>query len=145
MAQQQQFESAALFPKNKTKMDFDFSFDDGYRKRRKSPVFHRISVSKRRKFSTKDCRECLICSDQVFEVCHPHISTVEMLKKKGADGYRRDPIWCQICSAKHSDPLVKASNRRKIVLGSSTLAHLWKTEGYQRPPFHIDFDCIIGE
>lgn len=55
----------------------------------------------------------------------------------------RGPIWCQICRTKHTKPRSK-DERLKIVLGSSTLAHLWKTKGYERPPFHVDFDCIIG-
>ena len=49
----------------------------------------------------------------------------------------RFPIWCQICQKKHWDPKVDPTIRRlKVVLGSSTLAHLWKTEGYQNG-FHI--------
>ena len=30
-------------------------------------------------------------------------------------------------------------------MGSSTLAHLWKSNGYKENcDFHVDFDCIIG-
>ena len=47
------------------------------------------------------------------------------------------PIWCQICQKKHWDPKIDPNiSRLKVVLGSSTLAHLWKTEGYQNG-FHI--------
>jgi len=104
---------------------------------------------KRRKFSTKDCEECTICSDEVFEVNHPHISTVKQLQEKlpaqvPTSVAMRIPIWCQICQKKHRDPKIDPNvGRLKVVLGSSTLAHLWKTEGYQNG-FHIDFDCIIG-
>ena len=67
-----------------------------------------------------------------------------MLKKKGADGKSTFPIWCQICQAKHIDPKLDKQGRHRIVLGSSTLAHLWKTKGFHSQ-YHIDFDCIIGE
>ena len=67
-----------------------------------------------------------------------------MLKKKGADGVTTLPIWCQICQTKHIDPKLDQERRQRIVLGSSTLAHLWKSNGFNSPS-HIDFDCIIGE
>ena len=67
-----------------------------------------------------------------------------MLKTKGANGQTTRPIWCQICQTKHSDPNLELKSRKKIVMGSSTLAHLWKCPDYRNPPFHIDFDCIIG-
>ena len=67
-----------------------------------------------------------------------------MLKTKGANGHTSRPIWCQICQTKHSDPNLDLKARKKIVMGSSTLAHLWKCPDYRNPPFHIDFDCIIG-
>lgn len=102
-----------------------------------------ITPEKRRKISTKNCQECLICSDEVFEVCHPHLSAIEMLKKKGADGVTTHPIWCQICQTKHIDPKLDQERRQRIVLGSSTLAHLWKSNGFNSQS-HIDFDCIIG-
>jgi hypothetical protein len=51
--------------------------------------------------------------------------------------------WCQICQNKHPDPKT-LPGRRKLVLGSSTLAHLWKTRGYKNAEFHVDFDFIIG-
>ena len=58
---------------------------------------------------------------------------------------RNDFIWCQICQKKHPDPKNDTKIRKKVVLGSSTLAHLWKTDGFkQNCDFHIDFDCIIG-
>ena len=66
-----------------------------------------------------------------------------MLRKKGANGRTYAPIWCQICQKLHTDPQLDQISRKKLVLGSSTLAHLWKTKGY-RSPFHVDFDCIIG-
>ena len=67
-----------------------------------------------------------------------------MLKKKGADGVTTLPIWCQICQTKHIDPKLDQKGRQRIVLGSSTLAHLWKSNGFNSQS-HIDFDCIIGE
>ena len=67
-----------------------------------------------------------------------------MLKKKGADGVTTLPIWCQICQTKHIDPKLDQERRQRIVLGSSTLAHLWKSNGFNSQS-HIDFDCIIGE
>ena len=67
-----------------------------------------------------------------------------MLKKKGADGVTTHPIWCQICQTKHIDPKLDQERRQRIVLGSSTLAHLWKSNGFNSQS-HIDFDCIIGE
>ena len=67
-----------------------------------------------------------------------------MLKKKGADGVTTHPIWCQICQIKHIDPKLDQKGRQRIVLGSSTLAHLWKSNGFNSQS-HIDFDCIIGE
>ena len=50
------------------KMDFDLSFDNFSPEKRKFPTDTFSPVSKRRKFSTKDCPECGICSDDVFEV-----------------------------------------------------------------------------
>jgi len=82
-------------------------------------VIFDTTPEKRRKFSTKDCEECKICSDEVFQVCHPHIKNDGVTTKK-------------------------QEGRQKIVLGSSTLAHLWKSYAYNKSPFHIDFDCIIG-
>ena len=67
-----------------------------------------------------------------------------MLKKKGADGVTTHPIWCQICQIKHIDPKLDQKGRQRVVLGSSTLAHLWKSNGFNSQS-HIDFDCIIGE
>lgn len=104
------------------------------------PIFD-TTPEKRRKFSTKDCQECQICSDDVFQVCHPHISALEMLSKHGNAGIW--PVFCPICKCKHVDPKMNLEARQKIVLGSSTLAHLWQVKGY-KSPFHIDFDCIIG-
>merc|ERR1719300_821069 len=51
--------------------------------------------------------------------------------------------WCMICRIKH--PVIESKDRMKIVLGSSTLAHLWKTQTFaQNIRYHVDFDCIIG-
>ena len=66
-------------------------------------------------------------------------------QKKNNFVRRNDFIWCQICQKKHPDPKNDTKIRKKVVLGSSTLAHLWKTDGFkQNCDFHIDFDCIIG-
>jgi len=95
---------------------------------------------KRRRLATKDCPECTICSGNVFEVCHPHISTRQsLLDKKNRFG----ESFCMICRQKH--PLVDHTQPFRVVLGSSTLAHLWKTRTFsQNCKYHIDFDCIIG-
>ncbi len=39
---------------------------------------------------------------------------------------------------------VVPDGRLSIVMGSSTLANIWKTGSF-RPKFHIDFDIIIGK
>jgi hypothetical protein len=39
---------------------------------------------------------------------------------------------------------VVSDGRLSIVMGSSTLANIWKTGSF-RPKFHIDFDIIIGK
>lgn len=94
---------------------------------------------KRRRLATKDCEECKICSENVFEVCHPHISTRQSLLDKAN---HNGDSWCLICRQKHP---VKQEERMKVVLGSSTLAHLWKTRTFSSNlKCHIDFDCIIG-
>ena len=113
-------------------------------KRRKETIDFSPTKLQRRKFSTKNCAECQICSNDIFEICHPHLSTQDMLRNKGANGRNARPIWCQICQDKHPDPDLDRNSRKKVVMGSSTLAHLWKSKDYKNPPFHIDFDCIIG-
>ena len=70
---QDTFEFSRLFvlsPESVNKMDFNISFDIcDQRKRNSSFIQDTFSPnSKRRKFSTKNCQECEICSDQVFEV-----------------------------------------------------------------------------
>ena len=97
-------------------------------------------LRKRRRLATKNCEECKICSEDVFEVCHPHISTRQSLWEKERGGMS----WCMICRIKH--PVMEPKDRMKIVLGSSTLAHLWKTQTFaQNIRYHVDFDCIIGK
>jgi len=86
---------------------------------------------------TKDCEECRICSDDVFEVRHPHISSQQMSSRQNRDKYR-----CNMCKIVHTNP-VKASGRMRVVLGSSTLHNIWQTQDF-RPAAHIDFDTIIG-
>ena len=49
-------------------MDFNISFEKTPVKRRNNEEFVPSSDGKRRKFSTKNCQECRICSDDVFEV-----------------------------------------------------------------------------
>ena len=76
------------------------------------------------------------------QVCHPHISTRQSLLDK-ANNY--GDSWCLICRQKH--PVKDGPGERlKVVLGSSTLAHLWKTRTFsENLKCHIDFDCIIGK
>jgi len=91
--------------------------------------------SPRRKFSTKDIEECSICSNQLFEVCHPHISTQQIESRFQTENY-----YCPICKKQHPK---QSEGRRSLVLGSSTLHNIWKVSEY-KPNFHVDFDCIIG-
>lgn len=72
-------------------------------------------------FATKPVPECLTCSNHLFSVCHPHISSVPRL-------------------------LASASGRperRSLLIGSSTLHNVWKSASF-RPQFATDYDCIIG-
>jgi len=93
-------------------------------------------VEKPWKFSTKNVDECAICSNDLFSVCHPHISTAAEREKEAES----ETFSCSICRKNHEK---KEKGRRKIVLGNSTLHNLWKESTYE-PGFHIDFDCIIG-
>jgi len=88
-------------------------------------------------FKTKDCAECTICSNSIYEVRHPHISSQQAVPKYDAQMY-----FCQICRSKHHNQN-KDGRRLSVVLGSSTLHNLWRVEQY-RPNYHIDFDTIIG-
>lgn len=109
--------------------------------------------NKRRKFATKNCAECEICSSEVFEVCHPHISTIRDTDSfnasqggagVGAKSQLKQRNRCPICRVPHKPyEYLSPKGRRRIVLGSSTLHNLWKSKSY-KPNFHIDFDCIIG-
>ena len=96
---------------------------------------------KRRRIATKDCPECTICSGDVFEVCHPHISTrQDLLERQNTFG---EWPFCRICRVKH--PVIDPVQPLRVVLGSSTLAGLWKTRTFsENCDYHIDFDCIIG-
>jgi len=87
----------------------------------------------RRIFKTKDCPECDICSDDVFEIRHPHFSTQKTTPKRGGH------YFCRLCRKNHS----KESSRLNVVLSSSTLHNLWKNPSF-KPDQHIDFDTIIG-
>ena len=82
-------------------------------------------------------------------MCHPHISTLDQTNQKLRQIRSiKDPVWCQICFKKCqevSNFKIFPKIRRKLVMGSSTLAHLWKSNGYKgNCDFHVDFDCIIG-
>lgn len=90
----------------------------------------------RLKFKTKDVAECKICSNELFEVCHPHISTQEVISRFNAFRFS-----CPICKRSHGNN--SPDGRLSIVMGSSTLHNIWKS-GTFRPKFHIDFDIIIG-
>jgi len=91
--------------------------------------------SSRRRFATKNVDECNICSNQLFEVCHPHISTQQIEARFQTHNY-----FCPICHKQHPK---QVAGRRSMVLGSSTLHNVWKVPSY-KPDFHVDFDCIIG-
>ena len=98
---------------------------------RNSGSFH----NKAWKFSNKNTEECRICSNALFHICHPHISTHLLEYSLNTQKY-----FCSICKKQH--PKHK-EGRQNLVLGSSTLHNIWKVSEY-RPKFHIDFDCIIG-
>ena len=72
--------------------------------------------------------ECTICSNELFSVCHPHISSLEEKIKDEEDKEENEK---------------QVRGKRRLVLCSSTLHNIWKEATY-RPGFHIDFDCIIG-
>lgn len=93
-------------------------------------------VEKPWKFATKNVDECPICSNHLFSVCHPHISSAaERNKSETLESYS-----CSICRENHD---ITSDEKRKIVMGASSLHNVWKETSYQ-PGFHIDFDCIIG-
>lgn len=92
-------------------------------------------VNKPWKFATKNVAECEICSNDLFSVCHPHISSVgERLAEEG------EVFRCSVCKKTHNK---EERGKRRVVLGSSTLHNIWNESTY-RPDFHVDFDCIIG-
>lgn len=70
-------------------------------------------------FSTKPVAECNICSNHLFSVCHPHITSLSGVLKNLTD-----------------EPL-------NILLGSSTLHNIWKCPTF-KTRFRTDYDCIIG-
>jgi len=70
-------------------------------------------------FATKPVPECGICSNHLFSVCHPHITSLASLQSR------------------------KARDITSILLGSSTLHNVWKSYRY-KPQFLTDHDCIIG-
>jgi len=94
-------------------------------------------VDKPWKFSTKNVDECNICSNELFSVCHPHISSIA---ERSKDDGEEDSYSCTICRSSHAR---HESGRRKVVIGSSTLHNIWAEAAY-KPGYHIDFDCIIG-
>eukprot|EP00088_Acartia_fossae_P001606 TRINITY_DN10633_c0_g2_i1.p1 TRINITY_DN10633_c0_g2~~TRINITY_DN10633_c0_g2_i1.p1 ORF type:complete len:376 (-),score=56.54 TRINITY_DN10633_c0_g2_i1:243-1370(-) len=95
----------------------------------------------RRVFKTKDCAECLICSDDVFEVKHPHFSTQNPSPPKNDYGKKGPFDFCKLCRSRHVRE--NDSSRLNIVLSSSTLHNVWRSQ-YYTPDQHIDFDTIIG-
>ena len=84
---------------------------------------------------SEDIEECRICSNELFEVCHPHISTQLIESRWDTQSY-----FCPIFKKQHPK---QSEGRRSLVLGSSTLHNIWKVSEY-KPNFHVDFDCIIG-
>lgn len=96
-------------------------------------------VDKPWKFSTKNVDECTICSNELFSVCHPHISSLAE-KSKSVDG--EETFSCTVCRSTHAKE-EKQVGRRKVMIGSSTLHNIWAEAAYN-PGYHIDFDCIIG-
>ena len=76
-----------------------------------------MTISKPWVFATKQVPECDICSNQLFSVRHPHITSLSGL---GA-----------------------TEGRASLLLGSSTLHNVWLSHNY-RPQVHTYHDCIIG-
>jgi len=70
-------------------------------------------------FATKPVPECGICSNHLFSVCHPHITSLT------------------------SSLARQVGDITSLLLGSSTLHNVWKSHKY-RPKFLTDHDCIIG-
>lgn len=102
----------------------------------KYPAGYTTSPRQRRIFSTKDCDECGICSDETFRVNHPHFSVQKQFSNR--KNQLRE-IHCRLCRFKHTTE----SERLNLVLSSSTVHNLWLSRSYQ-PEEHIDFDTIIG-
>jgi hypothetical protein len=88
------------------------------------------------KFATKNVDECTICSNHLFSVCHPHISSVA--ERRAAEG---ETYSCCVCRTTHAKE--EAAANRRVTLCSSSLHNIWKESNFN-PGFHIDFDCIIG-
>merc|ERR1719195_2512440 len=76
-------------------------------------------VINRRRYAKKDCEECGICSNVLFQVCHPHISTVQLIRSQQQQMLREQEkqmveaqnlsiietdnnIWCPICRRRHN-------------------------------------------
>jgi len=95
-------------------------------------------VDKPWKFSTKNVDECNICSNELFSVCHPHISSIA---ERAKDESAEESYTCTICRSDHLKDEQKV--RRRVMIGSSTLHNIWAEAAYN-PGYHIDFDCIIG-
>jgi len=87
------------------------------------------------KFATKNVDECGICSDALFSLCHPHVSSAA--ERRRAEGAT---FPCSTCRTTHPK---QEQGKRRVLLGSSTLHNLWK-EATFAPGHHVDFDCIIG-
>ena len=106
------------------------------------------------KFSTKKVDECNICSNELFSVCHPHISRCSIflaqvkvyscshsIAERTKDESEEENYSCTICRHEHAKE--EKQGRRRVVIGSSTLHNIWAEASY-KPGYHIDFDCIIG-
>lgn len=86
-----------------------------------------------------------------FQICHPHISSLDLAAQSFSVKGNPKLINCQMCKRNHPrNPLTddEASTdqpirRRRIVMGSSDFHNLWKCKSY-KPEVHIDFDVIIG-
>eukprot|EP00090_Calanus_glacialis_P000442 TRINITY_DN10266_c0_g1_i1.p1 TRINITY_DN10266_c0_g1~~TRINITY_DN10266_c0_g1_i1.p1 ORF type:complete len:243 (-),score=77.16 TRINITY_DN10266_c0_g1_i1:102-830(-) len=70
-------------------------------------------------FATKPVPECAICSNHLFSVCHPHITSLTSYHGR------------------------QVGDITSLLLGSSTLHNVWKSHKF-KPKFLTDHDCIIG-
>lgn len=93
------------------------------------------SVMRNNIFKPND--KCFLCSNELFQANHHHISTEYITSRFSSSEY-----FCPLCRIHHNN-LTHSQERKRVVFGSSTLHNVWKAEEF-KPDFHIDFEIIIG-